>query len=198
MILRTRLKLAAAIAFLALLLTPGTAQAVSRAGLVIIHGDGTRVTRVVPFSGAALSGIELLRRSGMGISVQKGSAGEAVYMIDGEGDPNGWVTRDGRNYFWSYFQLRGGRWRYSSLGAGQTTVKNGQVDAWVWQYYGADKLPPTLTFGQLAGVATATVRKTVKTAGSAGQRLNYLVWLGLIVVLAGILYVVIRRPRRET
>lgn len=172
------------------------AQAASRAGLVIVHGDGRRVERIVTFDQAKLTGTGLLRLSGLSNSIVNAAAGQAVYMIDGEGDPNGWVTKDGRNYYWSYFRLVKGKWVYSPVGAGLTTVKNGDVDAWVWQYYGQNATPPVLTFGELAGQATAAAKKA-RTRESSWVS-DYVVWIAIAGILAGLtLYFLGRRPGDE-
>jgi hypothetical protein len=170
----------------------GTAIAANRAGLVVIHGDGRVVKRVVTFEQASLTGTGLLRLSGLSSSISNGSAGQAVYAIDGEGDPNGWVTQNGRNYYWSYFRLSRGKWVYSPVGAGQTTVKNGDVEGWMWQYYGQNAIPPLVTFNELAGVATSTAKKAAANRYSGR---DYLIWGAMAGVLAGIiLYLFFRKP----
>jgi hypothetical protein len=113
------------------------------AELIIKHGDGRVVSKKITFKKPAISGIELLRRSGLPVSIVAGSAGEAVYMIDGEGDPNGWVTANGQTYYWNYFRLVDGKWRYATTGAGLAKVKDGDSEGWLWQAYGAGgTLPP--------------------------------------------------------
>ncbi len=83
------------IPFLLLLLAlalPAQAQEETphRAGLVVRHGDGRVVTRCVTFSEESISGVELLRRSGLAATFAAyGGLGYGVCVIDGQGCDSG-------------------------------------------------------------------------------------------------------------
>lgn len=137
------------------------------AGLVIRHGNGRVVTMCVRFEGETISGIELLKRSGLQTAIAVTGMGEAVYQIDGEGDPNGWVYKDGKCYYWAYYQLKSDRWVYSNTGASTRRVRNGDVDGWAWGPGGASSgaVPPVITFNQICPVETGS--PSVQSSGSA-------------------------------
>lgn len=129
--------------------TPEGEPEVNVAGVVIDYGDGRRSYAVVPFSEESLSGIELLRRSGLTlVTVPFGALGEGVCSIESTGcDPGVCRTRmcqsaDRESPFWQYVrQTDDGTWAPAALGAAQATVEDGDVDAWVWTGT-APELPP--------------------------------------------------------
>lgn len=129
--------------------TPEGEREVNVAGLVIDYGDGRRSYAVVPFSEESLSGIELLRRSGLTlVTVPFGALGEGVCSIESTGcDPGACRTRmcqsaDRESPFWQYVrQADDGSWAPATLGATQAKVEDGDVDAWVWTGR-APELPP--------------------------------------------------------
>lgn len=127
-----------------------------RAGLVIQHADGRTVTRCVAFSETSITGLELLRRSGLHVVTTQQAQGTLVCAIDGEGCPSNHCFCDcesGSCFYWSYWHLRadGGGWNYSGTGAGFWTISDGMVDG--WSYNGQP--PPVLGFGDLC-TATPT------------------------------------------
>jgi hypothetical protein len=139
---------------------PAAGQAVNTAGLVIVHSDDAVVTQTVTFEEDTISGTELLRRANLGAAIVEAGSGEAVYAIDGEGDPTGWVTINGKSYYWSFYVVEEGAWTYSSVGAGDAEVGNGGMNAWVWQAYGQERKPPTITIPEM-GVTVAAASGTV-------------------------------------
>lgn len=124
-----------------------TGDGVHVAGLVIDYGDGHRSYAVVPFTEPSVSGIELLRRSGLTlVSVPFGGLGEGVCSIESTGCDVATCRRrlcqsaDRESPFWQYLrQGDDGSWAPAALGATQARVEDGDVDAWVWS--GA---PPSL------------------------------------------------------
>jgi hypothetical protein len=118
------------------------AQREQQAVLVVQFGDDSYVTHCISFSEESITGLELLRRSGMDIATW----GTAVCRIE----------QAGCDYpaercfcqclappcrFWSYWQWRDGHWIYSQVGAGYHGVRNGDVYGWVW---GDGQSPPTI------------------------------------------------------
>ena len=148
---------------LLLLLLPGLLHAEegeeNQAGLVIRHGDGRVTTACVGFSEPSISGLELLRRSGVPMVAQGSGIGAAVCKIDGEGceypTEDCFCRRDGaQSIYWAYSKLKNGEWMYSPLGASNTTVLPGDVEGWAWGSgnSGTGAQPPVQTFDQVCAV----------------------------------------------
>lgn len=117
------------------------------AGLVIRHGNGKIVYVYVPFSGAQISGAELLARSGLPIEVSPAAGlGEEVCEIQQEGCPpsNCWCkSYASPAYYWHYYRLdSSGNWVYQQQGPTTTVVRDGDVDGWSWTA-GQPDLPKT-------------------------------------------------------
>jgi hypothetical protein len=144
---------------------PVAGEEMHHAGLVVRHGDGRIVYAYVAFSEESISGVELLRRSGISlVTIGFGGLGEGVCTIDGEGCP----ASDCRKRvcqgsgddapFWQYFRQRSpGEWVSLSLGASATSVRDGDIDGWSWT--GRDPALPPLTLvdvARLAGVTTSS------------------------------------------
>lgn len=135
------------------------AQEVNHAGLVVLHGDGRLTYAYVAFSEEAITGVELLRRSGIPlVTVSFGGLGEGVCSIDREGCPTSECRqrvcqgRGDESPFWQYFrQAAPGDWRPLTLGASQTKVRDGDLDGWSW----TPKEPnlPALTLDEVARLA---------------------------------------------
>lgn len=114
-----------------------SAQTAGRAGLVVLHSDGRLITRCIEFAEAEISGYDLLLRSGLDLNAERSSMGMAICRIDQVGcttpqEPCFCAIEDGRQLYWSYWQRRDGSWVYSQLGASNSRVRPGMVDAWIW------------------------------------------------------------------
>ncbi len=136
------------------------AQTPSRAGLVVVHGDGDVITKCVEFSGSELSGYELLQQSGLDLNVEAGGDGASICRIDQEGCSYPQQScfckcQSSTCTYWSYWQTASNAWQYSSLGASNTTVHNGDVQGWVWGAgiigKEANMQPPQKTFAEICG-----------------------------------------------
>jgi hypothetical protein len=183
----------------------GPVASANTAGLVIVHANGTVKTRAVEFDEPSISGTELIRRSGLDYSIMNGSAGEAVYMIDGEGDTNGWVTKENKTYYWGFYVFDRDKWKYSSVGAGSIVVKAGDIMGWHWQYYGqpigfpATSIPemgfkmPADKNLRIEGKAVAVSTATAKKASQAKSPIWVYSIFGLI--LAGLAVILVIRLR---
>ncbi|KPL23240.1 MAG: hypothetical protein AMJ93_05195 [Anaerolineae bacterium SM23_84] len=143
------------------------------AGLVVQFEDGRLLTDCLSFSEENITGLELLRRSGLDIATW----GTAVCRIE----------RAGCDYpaercfceclappcrFWSYWQWRDGRWVYSEVGASQRQVRDGDIDGWVW---GDGQSPPTADPEQICptdGTEASTKSAEPGPEPSAGQTLG--------------------------
>jgi len=143
----------------------------SRAGLVIVHGDGRVETSCVEFDGPEAHGYEVLNLAGAQEVVDAGNAmGVLVCSIGGEGcdfpadDCLCGCRGPGSCTYWGYFTRSPGEdWIYSPLGASQRPVHNGDLQAWVWLSgttpAGPEEPPvPDLSFEEVcsAGGADAT------------------------------------------
>jgi len=127
--------------------TPDSGDGMNVAGLVIDYGEGRRSYAVIPFRESSVSGIELLRRSGLTlVSVPFGGLGEGVCSIGTTGCDVATCRRrlcqsaDRESPFWQYLrQDDDGTWAPAALGATQAVVSDGDIDAWIWS-----GTPPTL------------------------------------------------------
>ncbi len=119
---------------LLILVQGGSAQTMeNEAAVVISFGEGQVIVRRVPFSGDAITGLELLQRSGLDLATNQGM----VCRMGGVGCPAEicWCQCDLAKppcLYWRYFHLQEGQWRYSGVGAGQYLVKPGGVEGWAW------------------------------------------------------------------
>lgn len=110
------------------------------AGLVVDYGDGRRSYALVPFSEPSISGIELLRRSGLSlVAVSFGGLGEAVCEIELTGCELDACRRrlcqtsDRSSPFWQYARMTSdGTWTSLALGASSSQVGGGEIDGWAW------------------------------------------------------------------
>lgn len=119
---------------------PASAQeANSYAGIVIHPGDGTVTYAYVPLV-EPVSGVELLRRSGISlVTVGFGGLGDGVCRIEETGCDVGpcrtrlCQTGDRNSPYWRYFQRDDtGAWIASPLGGSATRIEPGEVDGWSW------------------------------------------------------------------
>ena len=118
-------------------------QEPNHASLVVVYPDGRVETMCVEFDEETISGAELLRRSGLSVVFSgSGGFGEGVCRIDDTGcsDPGNCFCQcsGGDCAYWSYFALNDDReWQFQQVGASQRTLRDGDVDAWVWGSGGA-------------------------------------------------------------
>jgi hypothetical protein len=123
-----------------LVITGGVAlaqPAAHRAGLVVQYADGSVQTACVAFPEDAISGLDLLERSGIPLVTQASGIGAAVCKIGPDGcdypAEGCFCKRDGpRAVYWAYQVLDGSSWRYASLGAANVRVHDGDVNGWAW------------------------------------------------------------------
>jgi hypothetical protein len=122
------------------------AQPPSRVGLVVRLDNGQAVTRCVQFDEPAISGQDVLLRSGLEVVAD----GQAICDIEGQ---SGCSTancfcrcQSSPCLYWSYWHLAGGDWQSSGIGAGDYQVDDGDVEGWSW---GTGAPPPATTFGRI-------------------------------------------------
>ncbi len=151
------------------------AQNVNRAGLVVQFGDGNVVTACVQFTSDTVTGAELLRLSGMDVIMDPHSGfGEAICKItvgdfsdgcDFPLDECFCQCRGADCVYWAYYHLKNNAWEYSSLGASNWLVKDGDVEGWAWgpgSFGGgsSDVKPPVIPFDQICIPFTPTPTHT--------------------------------------
>ncbi len=191
-----------------------------RAGLVVDYGDGTVTYGFVPFSEESISGVELLRRSGVSlVTVDFGGLGQGVCSIGergcGIGDCRQRLCQTSRpnSPYWRYFRLTEDReWAPMTLGASSVKVEDGEIDGWSWT--GEEHSLPLVDLDEierLAGSSSsaegdpAPVATTYDTSGrvmtfdrprsSTTSYAAAIVVVGALVALAAVLAI---RRRRST
>jgi hypothetical protein len=114
----------------------------------------------VRFAEESITGYELLQRAGLPASVEVSAIGPTVCSIDGEGcaypQESCFCRCQGSPcVYWSYWrQQENGGWRYQALGAGNTRVRNGDVEGWRWAA-GTTRdaeSPPAASFAAICGL----------------------------------------------
>jgi hypothetical protein len=161
-----------ALLLLAVALWPASARAdePNQAGLVIGFDGGRVEARCIAFEEDAISGDQLLARSGLDlIPDASGSMGLTVCRIEGLGCDFPaqhcfcQCMGGGDCAYWNYFYRAPGAdtWTYSPLGAGLRKVAPGTVEAWVW---GDGHTPPAgeLTFEAICLPPTPTPLPTAE------------------------------------
>jgi len=144
--------------------TGAAADGPRRVGVVVVHGDGSVVTRCVAFSESSLTGFEALERTGLDIvSAFNPGQGMAMCRIDGEGCDAGNCFCDMPNY-WTYWHLVDGAWQYSSAGGSTHRIYDGDVDCWLW---GSGNPPPAISLDEICVPPTATPTKTALPTATA-------------------------------
>jgi hypothetical protein len=105
-----------------------------KAGVVVVHGDGSVKTECVRLTKAQISGFKLLKLSSFEFRAARFGFGRSICWIDGEGvdttDPGSCFPTDGPT--WAYFtQNRGDAGPVTSeVGPDDRTVRRGAVDYW--------------------------------------------------------------------
>jgi hypothetical protein len=143
-----------------LFVTPrADASGFGRAGVVIVHGDGTVKVDCVALDRPSMTGFRLLRMSRFKFRSDDTSFGHGVCWIDHEGvkttDPSQCYT-DPNGNFWDYWNQDRGETSptESSTGPDGRTVTKGSIDYWKWNpntYPDPEPAPDALTFKQICG-----------------------------------------------
>jgi hypothetical protein len=199
---------------------PVAGQELNHAGLVVRHGDGRITYAVVAFSEESISGIELIKRSGISVvTVSFGGLGEGVCSLESEGCPASECRQrvcqgpGGESPYWRYFrQAAPGNWQALALGASATKVRDGDIDGWSWTPEEAN-LPPVMMDDLLRTLGISSVNGTPQIESTAihvtiypegasppgeddGQSAEVYVAAGVIVALIGLIGVVVARRGR--
>ncbi len=139
-----------------------------RVGLYVQFEDGSSLTRCVELDaanypvGEEATGLDVLRQSGLDLIFETGSGfGAKICKLGKTGcdypAEDCFCRCQGTPcQYWTYWYAAEGQWKYSAQGASSHTVKDGDVEAWVW---GSGKSSPpadVLAAGICPVPATAT------------------------------------------
>ncbi|MBN1919893.1 MAG: hypothetical protein JW892_01505 [Anaerolineae bacterium] len=145
-----------------LLLTTGLVLAqepdLQQAGLIIVGEEGVVTTVCVTFTEPELTGLSLLERSGVALTLRSGGGGTTICAIDGLGCPATdcfCQCKTAPCQYWSYFHRQAdGTWSYSARGADSWPIVAGAVDAWVWG--DGTVSPPNLGIAEICAPAVTS------------------------------------------
>ncbi len=119
-----------------------------KAGVVVVHGDGSVKTECVRLTKAEISGFKLLKLSSFDFRSARFSLGRAICWIDGEGvdttDPARCFPSSGPT--WAYFtqNARDAGPVSSEVGSDDRTLTRGAVDYWTFDEF-PQQVPSKLT-----------------------------------------------------
>jgi hypothetical protein len=147
------------------------AQGNKRAGLVVQYADGTTTTHCVTFAEPSISGYDVLRRSGLPISIEASSFGAAICKIGDTGCnfPAQSCFCQCENIaascaFWGYFhRIADGSWQFSQSGASNFQVNDGMVEGWAWgkgSGNSSEAVLPNITIDQICNAVPAAATHT--------------------------------------
>lgn len=130
-----------------------------RAALVVQFADKTVATRCVSFSEPAITGADLLARSGLpAVLDYNAGLGGAVCSIKGQGcafpAESCFCRCQGASCeYWAYYYWEDDAWRYSAVGASGRQVTDGALEAWSWGpgNWTSGTEPPGVTFAEVCG-----------------------------------------------
>jgi hypothetical protein len=150
------------------------AQPGPRAVLVVDTG-AQELGLCVQLDGSSVSGIRLIELANAqhGLQYRLGFGGAAVCQLAGVGPAGDDCFADHPD-FWGYWQWTGGGWHWSSVGAGSSTVTDGEIEGWSWgsgQTGATHPQPPVRTFVDVCGSPpqSAPPSPAGGSPGSGGQ-----------------------------
>lgn len=175
---------------IALTLEPTTNQA----GLVVVHEDGSVISRCVGFNEESIDGYELLTRGGFVTRSEVTSVGASVCSVDGQGCGEGedcfCQCKSSTCVYWTYWQQLPEGWRYSNAGAASVQVRDGDVQGWVWgesrANAAAENAPPALAFTDICN-SDAVIYGIAETVPPATKAPTTQPWMVALVVGAPLL-----------
>jgi hypothetical protein len=106
-------------------------------GLLVVKGDGSILSRCVPWSEEIRTGYDLIVAAEVDFSSEQAAMGATICSLDGEGcsypQQGCFCECQGSPcVYWSYWLLRDEGWSYSNQGAANQRVAAGDLQAWVW------------------------------------------------------------------
>ncbi len=151
-----------------------------------------RTARCVGFAEQEISGYELLARAGFALRTEASSMGATVCSIAGEGCGEGescfCQCEAGPCRYRTYWRAVPDGWSYANLGAGNTVISDGVLEAWVWgagERGGDDaSRPPALTFADVCAADAQVVGLETPTAAPVADEPFAQQWVLALVFLA--------------
>jgi hypothetical protein len=137
---------------------PACAAATGPHAALVIETDAHDLRLCVALDAPDVTGIHLIELAGaqQNLSYGFGSGGQAVCRLAGVG-PQGDDCFADYPDFWGYWRGDGhGGWTWSSTGAASTTVRDGDLNGWVWGTGDTGTTharPPSLTVGEVCVVS---------------------------------------------
>lgn len=150
---------------------PAEAEGPNRVGLVVRFADSSVFTDCIEFSESAITGEDVLDRSGLSLVKDLSyGLGAAICKIEDVGCDDSapcfcQCTGEPPCEYWAYYHLdqETNQWVYSGMGASWHTVEPGDVEGWSWgagDAGGSDVEPPLFAFEDLCAPPTATPTNT--------------------------------------
>ncbi len=191
--------------FLALLIAagwqmPAAAQdanpAPHRAGLVVVHEDGTTISRCVGFVEEQISGYELLVRGEFAPRANATSIGTSICSLEGKGCGEGedcfCQCQSSPCIYWTYWHGDADGWAYAGMGAANTLVGDGDLEGWVWgesrPNTPSESAPPVLAFTDICtadaviyGVGEVSAAEP-GVSSTTNYAINAPVWMVALIV----------------
>ena len=176
------------------------AQGPNKAAVVVRLDDDQVASRCVSFSEESLSGMDLLRRSGLAIDTKVEGMGSLVCSIENTGCPADdcfcQCSGGSECVYWSYWRNQDEGWAYARVGATQNQIEHGSMDGWSW---GPGSLteaiaPPEVTFDEVCSEDNVTATAETPEAAGAPNWQPYVVFAGVLLLLGGVM--VLSRRRR--
>jgi hypothetical protein len=173
----------------------------NQAGLVVVHADGSVVSRCVGFNEESISGFDLLVRGDFAPRSEVTGMGASVCSVDGQGCGEGegcfCQCKSSTCTYWTYWQQLPEGWRYSNAGAATVQVHDGDVQGWVWgeskPNASAESAPPPLAFTDICntdaviyGIDEAAASVTASTNAASSQLWMIAVVIALPLLLGGV------------
>jgi hypothetical protein len=145
-----------------------------RAGLVIRYADNSVQTQCVAFSEPSITGEELLRRSGLAVTLDYNAGlGGAVCSINNQGcafpAQDCFCKCTGTQCeYWAYYHRTAAGWDYASTAPSSYAVTDGALEGWSWGAgnFSSGVEPPALTFADVCPAPTPPPPVSVPEPGT--------------------------------
>ncbi|MFW5940438.1 MAG: hypothetical protein ACOCXI_01460 [Chloroflexota bacterium] len=142
----------------------------NRAALVVRYDEENVGTHCVAFEEPEITGLELLRRSGVALEIEDVGLGVTICRVGETGcsaDNCFCECQGGECRYWSYWYQNDGEWRYAALGAHARMVGDGAVEGWSWGPGSVTEAisPPSVTFDEVCS-ATGESSEEITSPGA--------------------------------
>jgi hypothetical protein len=177
----------------------GAQEGTNRAALIVRYEDGSVETKCVAFSESAITGEELLQRSGLAVVMDYNAlAGGAVCSIEGVGCSvqDCFCRCQGADcQYWAYYHWADRGWQYSQLGASGYQVRNGSLEGWSWGpgNFSSGTEPPATKFEEICTQGSDTAPAASPVPGNPTSWLAYASFGAVAALLLGAGVLVSRR-----